>query len=52
MPTLFIEAGYRFRIYVHGHALAHIHVLGHGGAVEVQSELGQGSTFFIWLPIA
>lgn len=35
MPTLFIEAGYRFRIYVHGHALAHIHVLGHGGAVEV-----------------
>jgi len=24
----------------------------HGGTVDVQSELGQGSTFFIWLPVA
>ncbi|MBP7689443.1 MAG: HAMP domain-containing histidine kinase, partial [Thermoflexales bacterium] len=24
----------------------------HGGTVDVHSELGQGSTFFIWLPVA
>lgn len=35
MLTLFIEAGYRFMIHVHDHAPPHIHVLGHGGAVEV-----------------
>ena len=35
MPTLFSEAGFRFMIYVHDHAPPHVHVLGHGGAVEL-----------------
>jgi hypothetical protein len=35
MPTIFNEAGFRFMIYVHDHAPAHVHVLGHGGAVEL-----------------
>lgn len=38
MPTIFSEAGFRFMIYVHDHAPAHIHVLGHGGAVELLIE--------------
>ena len=35
MPTIFIEAGFRFMIYVHDHAPAHVHIHGHGGVVEV-----------------
>jgi hypothetical protein len=35
MPTIFTAAGFRFMIYVHDHAPPHIHVLGHGGAVEL-----------------
>ena len=35
MPTIFSEAGFRFMIYVHDHAPAHLHILGHGGAVEL-----------------
>ncbi len=35
MPTIFNEGGFRFMIYVHDHSPAHIHVLGHGGAVEL-----------------
>ena len=38
MPTIFNEAGFRFMIYVHDHAPPHIHVLGHGGAVELLIE--------------
>ncbi len=38
MPTIFNEAGFRFMICVHDHAPAHIHVLGHGGAVELLIE--------------
>ncbi len=38
MPTVFNEAGIRFMIYVHDDAPAHIHVLGHGGAVELLIE--------------
>ena len=38
MPTIFSEAGFRFMIYVHDHAPPHIHVLGHGGAVELLIE--------------
>lgn len=38
MPTFFNEAGFRFMIYVHDHAPAHIHVLGHGGSVELLIE--------------
>lgn len=38
MPTIFNEAGFRFMIYVHDHAPAHVHVLGHGGAVELLIE--------------
>jgi hypothetical protein len=38
MPTIFNEAGFRFMIYVHDHAPAHIHVLGHGGVVELLIE--------------
>ena len=35
MPTIFNAAGFRLMIYVHDHGPAHIHVLGHGGAVEL-----------------
>ena len=35
MPTIFIEAGFRFMIYVHDHAPAHVHIHGHGGVDEV-----------------
>jgi len=38
MPTFFNEAGFRFMIYVHDHAPAHIHVLGHGGSMELLIE--------------
>lgn len=35
MPTVFLEAGFRFMIYVHDHSPAHVHVIGHGGTVEL-----------------
>ncbi len=35
MPTVFSAAGFRFMIYVHDHAPAHVHVMGHGGTVEL-----------------
>ncbi len=35
MPTIFTEGGFRFMIYVHDHAPPHIHVIGHGGTVEL-----------------
>lgn len=38
MPTILIEAGFRFMIYVHDHAPAHVHIHGHGGVVEVALE--------------
>ena len=38
MPTIFNQAGFRFMIYVHDYAPPHIHVIGHGGAVELQIE--------------
>ena len=38
MPTIFNEEGFRFMICVHDHAPAHIHVLGHGGPVELLIE--------------
>jgi hypothetical protein len=33
MPTIFNEAAFRFMMYVHDHAPARVHVLGHGGVV-------------------
>ena len=38
MPTIFDEAGFRFMICVHDPAPPHLHVLGHGGAVELLIE--------------
>lgn len=35
MPTIFNEGGFRFMIYVHDHAPPHVHVVGHGGVVEL-----------------
>ncbi len=35
MPTIFYAAGFRFMIYVHDHAPAHVHVIGHGATVEL-----------------
>ena len=34
-----------------GLSIAHWIVEKHGGRIEVESENGQGSTFFIWLPL-
>jgi Domain of unknown function (DUF4160) len=38
MPTIFTESGFRFMIYVHGHAPPHVPIHGSGGVVELMLE--------------